>query len=166
MKNINIIFVAILSLYVAGCQSDSSELPAYSCSFECLASNPVISTNTISAATGGTVTVDIELTGNISNVNGIFVQFKGVDSGMYVSGASLLSPTTTANSISVTVPAGTTPGTYYPMIVLTVANPSSGQSWYHFNEGFSVTNYTYQERTGSGDSFMVSPFTIPKIVVN
>jgi len=126
-----------------------------------------VSANTVSSATGGTVVVDVDISGDITNVSSVFVYFADVATGN-ASGMTgrVDSPTKNLNSISVTVPAGTTTGTYYPWFSIRYVNPASSGGEYYLNTSISSANYTYYEWTTSGHTAnMLSPFAISLIKV-
>ncbi len=160
--------MASILVAVTGCETSSSvDTAPYSCSYPCFNSAPSVSTNTVSSATGGTVVIDVELNGDITNVASVFVYLADITSG---SGAALTgrvdNPTQSLNSISVTVPAGTAAGTYYPWFSVRYVNPSSSGGEYYLNSSVSSTNYTYYEWTPSGNTLnMLSPFAISFVQV-
>lgn len=155
--------IALLS----ACESDSSiSQQSYACELPCLKSEPILSTATVSSATGGEVKVTYELDGDLTNIDSIFVFFEEVGGGSSYNIGPLWNPTQSLNTVSITVDAGTPVGEYYPRFSFRHVSPDNTGSQYYLDSTNSSSRYTYYEWVaGKSTPIMVSPYNIPRLTI-
>ena len=153
-------------LMMNGCGSDSSDNVTYSCTLPCLEVAPVISVNTLSSATGGTVDVTIQILGDVTELSSLNITLRSTTSALEAGSAVVFNPAQSLMTETITVNSGTTVGSYYPYVTFYVAAPANTSSRYYLDSSTSSAQYTYYEITaGNASAAAVSPFAIPVLQV-
>jgi len=167
--NISFVFFGVVLfsfLMMLGCANDSSDSVTYSCELPCMDVAPIISTNAVSSATGGTVDVTIKILGELTELSSLNITLRSTTSGVTAGSVVVFNPTQSLLTESITVASGTTVGDYYPYISFFVAAPSNTSSLYYLDTSKSSAQYTYYEITaGNSSAAAVSPFSIPVLQV-
>lgn len=153
-------------LMMSGCGGGSSDSATYSCTLPCLEVAPVISVNTVSSTTGGTVDVTIKILGDVTTLSSLNITLRSTTSGSAAGSAVVFSPTQSLMTETITVNSGTAAGAYYPYITFFVAAPANTSNLYYLDPSKSSAKYTYYEITaGNPSAAAVSPFVIPVLQV-
>lgn len=173
-KSILTKFMALLAILfttviIAGCGDDTSDLGGgiptagpITCNIPCITGSPILSTTSISSATGGSIDVTVTIDGNLSDVRRLDMYLLLPGDTVFVDYQINLSPSLQTNTYTLTVPAGTPTGTYY--VEIGVGSTSGEGVMYSLYFGGST--YTYTESLPSGGhNVLVSEFTVPFITV-
>lgn len=157
-------------LMLTGCSSSSSDsgtgTVAYNCTQTCLQSSPTLSTNTVSTATGGTVDVTLNFSGNVVDIERVDIFLRDVNSGNNAGTSMTFSPFSSSYTASITVNAGTAAGTYYPYVIIYMTTSNTNNRYYR-DSSVSTSVYSFYEiENGSAQPLMITPYSIPYLTVN
>ena len=156
----------LAAFFITGCGSSSSSTQSYSCSLPCLQVTPVISTTSISTATGGTVDVTLEFSGSITDIARVDIFLRDTNSGTNAGTSVTFSPATQTLTETITVNSGTPVGSYYPYVII-YTTASNTSSRYYRDISLSASQYAYYEiNNDSASQLMNSAFVIPMLLVN
>jgi len=158
----------ILSVYfINGCSDSSPETMSYTCTLPCLDSAPTLSIATISSATGGTVDVTLNFSGDITNINRVDIILRDINSGTSAGASAIFTPTTQNLTETITIASGISISSYYPFVIIYI-NTNNTSTRYYREPKISTSQYTYYEILDNNPSqfFMLSPFTVPILQVN
>jgi len=160
------ILTLISAIAMIGCSSSSPSTQVYSCTLPCLQVAPALSTTSILSATGGTIDVTLNFSGNIADINRVDIFLRDINSGNNAGFSYIFSPTTQILTETITIASGTPLSSYYPFIII-YTNTNNTSSQYYADTTISSNQYTYYEINNNNPSqLMTSPFTIPIFQIN
>lgn len=160
------ILTFISTFFTLGCSSSSSDTQAYNCTLPCLQGAPTLSSTSVPSATGGTIDVTLNLSGNITDIDRVDISLRNINSGNSAGSSSTFSPTTQILTETITVDSGTPVSSYYPFVII-YTTASNTSSRYYRETSISASEYTYYEIfNNNATQFMLSPYVIPVLQVN
>lgn len=166
MKNMFrfLVFCSVIMLLVA-CGGGGDSGPQYQCTLPCLVGSPTLPSSTVSGAAGGNIDIKFTLTDDAQNIVVFFVPTNPFSFGAAGSDLILNPNANVEHTLTITVPAGTPPGTYYPTFAITANQNNSGGNYY-LDPTKSSDQYSYNEViNGSAGTAVLSPLSIPVLTV-
>ena len=163
------LLLLILLLPLVSCDTVDDDGPDYICNIPCLVGVPVVSTNSVSSATGGTIEVTLELTGDVDFTGVGLSQFQfDCESAPFLPGDGIYNAVGGVQYVfTIIVPAGQEVCGYYPNVYIepNSSEPYYGYYWRHTSQN---NKYYYKEDysdgvTHSGYGPAQTPYNVPVI---